>query len=234
MKPSKALLEVIALTPEDAVAAEVGGADRLEVVSAIETGGLTPTPDQFEKIRDSVDLPVRVMLRTNAGFRISATEIDDLLGSISILRQAGADAFVLGFLTAGGSLDLEAIGLVVSAIEPSPWTLHHAFDHANDQAAAWDSISGLPGLDCVLSGGIEGDLGRGLGLLCERGGWQSDGLRWLAGGGLAQDFVPSLARVGITMFHIGRGARHDYSWDQPVNPHEVRCWQRLVDSTVGT
>src|SRR5438034_891911 len=68
MGESPPTLEVIALTVADARAAERGGADRLEVVRAIEADGLTPAVEMVVLMRDCVRLPLRVMLRSNAGF----------------------------------------------------------------------------------------------------------------------------------------------------------------------
>ncbi|CAN5584700.1 copper homeostasis protein CutC [soil metagenome] len=224
------LLEVIAITREDAVAAAAGGADRLEVVSSIDLGGLTPALEQFQRIRDAVDLPLRVMLRTNGGFGVSPSELASLEEQIAGLREAGADQFVLGFLDGDGALDLAAMEIVRSAIEPCPWTLHHAFDHAEDPVAAWEAARRLPNLDGVLSGGVRGDLRHGLQTLCARIGWQSGDLRWLAGGGLILDYIRPLGNAGIRMFHIGRAARFDHSWQRPVSVDAVRLWRQSLDA----
>ncbi|MEZ4522517.1 MAG: copper homeostasis protein CutC [Thermomicrobiales bacterium] len=226
------LLEVIAITPEDAIAAERGGATRLEVVRAIDVGGLTPSLHQFQSIREAVDVPLRIMLRTNGGFEISRSELDQLLAEAVDLRHAGADEFVFGFLNGDGSLDLPAINKIISLVAPCPWTLHHAFDHAADAGAAWQAAAALPGIDHVLSGGIRGDLGQGLGTLRQRASWQSDDVRWLAGGGLVLDHVESLRGAGIGAFHIGRSARFDRSWGQPIDIDAVRTWREAID-TVG-
>lgn len=222
------MLEVIALTAADAYAAEQGGADRLELVSRIDTGGLTPSLEQFAAIRDVVDLPLRVMLRTNAGFGLSERELDLLVRQSHDLRVAGADQFVFGFLDESHELDLEAIAVLMSATDPAPWTLHHAFDHARDAESAWETARTLVRLDYVLSGGIRGDLGQGRETLCRRSGWQSSGPRWLAGGGLTFDLVAPLAGAGIGAFHIGRAARHNASWGQPVSTDAVRQWRERL------
>ena len=227
------LLEVIAITPEDAVAAAHGGADRLEVVREIGAGGLAPELDQFQRIRDAVDLPLRVMLRTNAGFRISPRELASLTTNTEDLRRAGADQFVFGFLDDSDELDLVALSATLEATGPCAWTLHHAFDYAARPEHAWDLASGLPGLDCVLTGGVRGDLNLGLATVCERARWQTSGVRWLAGGGLVPAFVAPLREAGIGMFHIGRSARAGNSWDQPASADAVRQWRQRLD-TFGT
>jgi copper homeostasis protein len=226
---TRSLLEVIAISPEDAVAAELGGADRLEIVSEIRVGGLTPSLEQFLAIREAVKIPLRVMLRTNGGFVVSVEELEALSNQIVELRNAGADQFVFGFLDESGALDLNALNIISEAVNPCCWTLHHAFDHANEQRAAWDSAECLLNLDCILSGGVRGDLSLGLETLCERAGWQTEALGWLAGGGLILERVAPLRGAGIRRFHIGRAARFGYSWDQPVSRENVLGWRRALD-----
>ena len=179
MSTTRPLLEVIAMGPEDARAAERGGADRLELVREIGVGGLTPDVAVFAQIRAATKLPLRVMLRSNGGFTATEAEVAQLCHEAAALRREGADQFVLGFLDGAKLLDLGAIKALVAAIAPCPWTLHHAFDHAADQRAAWEAALTLPRVDHVLSGGIRGDLSAGLDLLCGRVDWQTPGLRWL-------------------------------------------------------
>jgi copper homeostasis protein CutC len=227
------ILEVIALSAADAVAAERGGADRLEVVRAIGIGGLTPSPEEFARIRAATRLPLRVMLRTNGGFGIDAPELDGLCREAEALRRAGAEAFVLGFLTPGGALDRAALDPLLAAIAPHPWTFHHAFDAAAEPRRTWDELQDMAGLDLVLSGGLRGDLTAGLDTLRARAGWQTARVRWLAGGGLQVEAIPRLLVAGITQFHAGRAARVDGRWDRPLDPAAVRRLRRAVRGEAG-
>ncbi len=111
------LLEVIALTVTDARAAERGGADRVEVVSDMAADGLTPATDLVERMRAAVDIPLRVMLRDRVGFTIDRDGIACLARTAKRLRAAGADEFVLGFLTADGRIDVEATTALVEGLD---------------------------------------------------------------------------------------------------------------------
>ena len=84
----RALLEVIALDVEDAVAAQAGGADRLELVTDMAADGLTPTVATVTGIRGAVDIPVRAMLRLSDGF--GAGEVARVVRAARELRDAGA------------------------------------------------------------------------------------------------------------------------------------------------
>ncbi len=227
-RPVAGTLEVIATSVEDALAATWGGADRLEVVRAMDTGGLTPAVDTVARIRERVSLPLRVMLRANAGFTTDARELDALCHAAATLRAAGAGAFVFGFLTRDGALDRPALAALAAAIAPCPWTLHHAFDHAADAQAAWDSLQDLPGLDLVLTGGGPAGFPRGLATLRDRAAWQTGNIRWLAGGGLRAGHIPRLRAAGIAQFHTGRAARHGRRWDLPVDEAAVERLRRAA------
>ncbi len=224
-------LEVIVLTAEDAAAAERGGADRLEVVRAIEVGGLTPTVTEFARIRAATDLPLRVMLRTNGGYTITPDEVATVCDEARALRRAGAEAFVCGFLTPGGVIDRGAMGAVLDAIDPCPWTFHRAFDHAVDLQAAWANVAAL-GADLILTSGAPADLPAGLAALGARASWQTPTLRWLAGGGLTIDQIPPLRAAGIAQFHVGRAVRAGMRWDRAIDEGALRRVRTTIISAV--
>ena len=229
-----ASLEVIATSVADAVAAAEGGADRLEVVQTMSVGGLTPATETVARIRERVSLSLRVMLRANGGFQTDPAELDRLCLAARELRALGADAFVFGFLTPEGRLDLPALRALADTVAPCPWTLHHAFDHAVHARAAWDAARALPGLDLVLSGGGPAGLPSGLPALRERATWQVGDIRWLAGGGLQSDAIPALRRAGITQFHVGRAARVGGSWDGAVDVQAIRLLRSVIAGDAGT
>jgi copper homeostasis protein len=195
--------------------------------------GLTPALETFASIRAAVRLPLRVMLRGNGGFGATAAEIDGLCREAEALRRAGADQFVFGFLDADGALDRAALDALIAAVAPCPWTLHHAFDHAADARASWEIARTLPGIDCILTGGLRGDVGTGLATLCARADWQIAGPRWLAGGNLALEHLPPLRAAGILQYHVGRTARRDMSWERPVDAGAVRRWREALDQGAG-
>ncbi|WP_036322499.1 MULTISPECIES: copper homeostasis protein CutC [Microbispora] len=220
------LLEVIALDVRDAAAAEEGGADRLEVVSDMGAGGLTPSADLVAAISEECALPQMVMLRCNAGFTVTPEELDRLRRDVKELAEAGAAGFVFGFLTADGTVDREATDALIHAVAPLPWTFHRAVDHAADVQAAWRAVRLLPNLATVLTSGSPQGVGAGLGVLRTRSE-AGDGPLVLAGGGLKEEHVPVLLDYGIKAFHVGSAVRG--SWSRPVDSALVRRWRRVVD-----
>jgi copper homeostasis protein len=221
------LLEVIALDVRDAVAAEDGGADRLEIVADISTGGLTPAPETVEAITKQSALPQMVMLRSNAGYTASPEELEDLSRAARSLADAGAAGFVFGFLDAAGAVDLAATEALIHAVTPLPWTFHRAVDHAADLQAGWRAIRLLPNLATVLTSGDPSGIAGGLPLLRTRAE-AGDAPLILAGGGLEPHLVPPLLDYGVRAFHVGRAVRG--TWSAPVDRERVRRWRELVDT----
>ncbi|WP_103528175.1 copper homeostasis protein CutC, partial [Streptomyces sp. SM12] len=187
---SRPLLEVIALTAEDAVAAETGGADRLELVADMDADGLSPAIATFTAVRDAVDLPLRVMLRLQDGFAAGDTpQLDQLCATARELRAAGADAYVLGFLDESGLADLAAVTALTEATGPAAWTFHRAIDSTADRSALRKQLDGTPGLDTYLTAGSPNGVDGGLEVLrteAARTGADEPGYlpRIMVGGGL--------------------------------------------------
>ena len=226
------LLEVIALDAEDARAAQDGGADRIEVVADMAADGLTPDPDVVGAVREATSLPMRVMLRANAGFRTTGFELDRLRRAAAGLAEAGADGFVLGFLDPFGQVDTAATGKLAAAVAPLPWTFHRALDHAAGPGPAWDAVRHFGGgLDTVLTAGSARGVDAGVGVLVRRAAEDPAAAEMImAGGGLRRRHVAILAAAGVTAFHVGTAVRPDGAWDAPVDPALVGEWRSLVSA----
>lgn len=232
---SRPILEVIALSAEDAAAAEAGGADRLEVVADMAADGLTPSLETFAAIRAAVDIPLRVMLRLADGFHAGGdAEVARLCERARALRAAGAEEFVLGFLDDSGQVDLPAVETVTAAAAGCRWTFHRALDRAADRDALRKQLADVPGLDTYLTAGSPDGVADGYDVLCaEAARTVADepgyGPTLMVGGGLDLSHVPGLRRAGVSAFHIG-GAARPHGWDAPVAPAAVRTWREAVDA----
>ncbi|GAX53489.1 copper homeostasis protein CutC [Streptomyces olivochromogenes] len=229
----RAVLEVIALGVEDAVAAQAGGADRLELVTDMAADGLTPALETFVGIRAAVDISLRVMLRRADGFAAGgAKDVDALVRLAGEMRAAGADEFVLGFLDEHGGPDLSAVERIVAELDGCPWTFHRAIDRAADRDSLRKQLADLPGLDAYLTAGSPDGVDDGFPtLLAEAARRTEPGYepRIMVGGGLRLDHVPPLRAAGIDAFHIG-GAARPGGWDGPVTVAAVREWRQALDA----
>jgi copper homeostasis protein len=228
------LLEIIAMGPADAAAAEAGGADRIEVVTSMDADGLSPEPAVVESIRRRTSIPMRVMLRINDGFTTTPAELARLRVLATDYAHAGAEGFVLGFLTPTLEIDLAATMVLVEVLGDLPWTFHRAVDNALDTDKAWWDLRGLPGLSQVLTAGSVRGVESGAEELIHRA--RSDPFaasHIMAGGGLQAEYVPWLAQAGIRAFHVGSAARPSGSWKAYVDAGYVRTWRTLIDDEVA-
>jgi copper homeostasis protein len=231
----RAVLEVIALDADDAVAARDGGADRLEVVTDMAADGLSPSRETIGRIRAAVDIPLRVMLRLTDGFSAGTpADVDRLVAVAAALRAEGAEEFVLGFLDAAGRPDLVTVERLVAELDGCRWTFHRAIDHAADRDALRKSLADLPGLDTYLTAGSPTGVDEGMPTLLAEADATADDEpgyepQMLVGGGLRLDHLPRLRAAGVLAFHIGSAARPD-GWQAPVSPDAVAVWRRTLDA----
>ncbi|MDI5967503.1 copper homeostasis protein CutC [Streptantibioticus silvisoli] len=228
---SRPIFEVIALGADDALAAQAGGADRLELVADMASDGLTPSRETFAAVRAAVDLPVRVMLRSRDGFQVGGpAALDALCADAAALRAEGAREFVLGFLDADGEPDIAALTALAGVIDGCRWTFHRALDRAADRARLRARLAALPGLDAYLTAGSPNGVDDGLPvLLAEAARAAVDAPRILVGGGLRAGHLPALRAAGIDGFHVG-GAVRAGGWAAPVDPAAVRTWREALDA----
>ncbi|MFE7131419.1 copper homeostasis protein CutC [Streptomyces sp. NPDC057638] len=230
---NRAVLEVIALDARDAVAAQSGGADRLELVTDMAADGLTPSRETFASIRAAVDIPLRVMLRLTDGFSAGTPEdVDALARAARELRAEGADEFVLGFLDETGAPDTAVVERLIAEIPGCAWTFHRAIDRAADRDALRKQLADLPGLDTYLTAGAAAGVDEGLPTLLAEAARQGEpgyAPHILVGGGLRLDHVPALLTAGVTGFHIG-GAARPSGWSGPVDPAAVAQWRTTLDA----
>ena len=156
------ILEVCVDSLASARAAIAGGADRLELCSALIAGGLTPYTELLVQIRQESDIPVRCLMRPRAGdFLYTQEEILMMAAQIRALAQAGADGFVIGCLTPDGDLDKAAMAPLLDAAADKKLTLHRCIDVSRDPCETYLAAHDL-GIDTVLTSGAASNCQAGL------------------------------------------------------------------------
>ena len=220
---SKAILEVIACSVADAIAAQNGGAGRLEVVRDLDRGGLTPSLELVRAIKEAVDVPLRVIIRESDGYATAdEIEIERLCEAASEFSKLGVDGLVIGFLKRG-EIDLELTSRVLACAPRLKATFHHAFEDAADQLQAVNQLKSLPQVDRILSSGGSGELEvRRLRLVTyERAA--APEIKIIAGGGIDMNAIRVLRRTtNVREFHVGRAAREGFSVAGAVQADLVR------------
>ena len=150
------ILEVCVDSLSSARAAIAGGADRLELCSALSIGGLTPYAELLKQIRGESNIPVRCLMRPRAGdFLYTKEEIQMMAAQIETLRALGADGFVIGCLDAEGNLGTAAMMPLLAAAKGAGLTLHRCIDVSRDPVSTYLAAGAL-GIDTVLTSGAAG------------------------------------------------------------------------------
>ena len=150
------ILEVCVDSYASAVAAIAGGADRLELCSALSVGGLTPSAALLRQIRKGSDIPIRCLMRPRGGdFFYTPEETQQMAMEMAALRDAGADGFVIGCLTADGELDGNAMEPLLKEASGLGLTLHRCIDVSRDLEETYRQAA-LLGFDTVLTSGGAG------------------------------------------------------------------------------
>ena len=156
------VLEICVDSLASARAAIAGGADRLELCSALAVGGLTPYRELLMQIRAESNIPIRCLMRPRAGdFLYAPEEIDMMAAQIQALKETGADGFVIGCLTRDGSLDPEAMQPLIDAACGAGLTLHRCIDVSRDPLRTYQQAAAL-GIDTILTSGCAANCRAGM------------------------------------------------------------------------
>ena len=227
------ILEVIVQSAADARAATEGGANRLEVVQAIDRGGLTPLVSVVKAIVAATTLPLRVMVRDNDGFELAAGELPALRRAAAAFVDAGVDGIVIGFAR-DGEIVLEDLLRVVDGLPSVRITFHRAFDSLRDPLAAIPRLAAVSNIDRILTSGGDGAPSERCGRLASYRAAAAGGLEIIAGGGVDDHALSLFAREGCAReLHVGRAAREGNRADGPVSAARVRHLKALMTGDPG-
>ncbi|HEY2024356.1 copper homeostasis protein CutC [Paraburkholderia sp.] len=230
------LLEVIATTVADARAAEAGGADRLELVTAMSEGGLTPSAGLIDAVVAAVDIPVHVIVRPHSrSFVYDADDHAVMLRDIRAVKAAGANGIVIGMLDAHRAIDREALERACDAADGLAITFHRAIDETRDLREALDVLLDFPAVTSVLTSGGQASALQAQALIGELVR-QASGSHCtvLAGAGLTIDAVAGfVSATRVEAVHFGSGVRVDGQGLAPVDPANVARVRALLDAASG-
>lgn len=195
-------LEACCTSPEAAVAAERGGASRIELCRDLPCGGLTPAEADIREAVERCRIPVNVLVRPRPGdFTYSAAEIAEMVRSIGACKEAGANGVVIGALDRQGRVDGAAMRTLIAAARPLSVTFHRAFDICAEPAEALEELIAL-GCDRLLTSGHEADAYAGRFRLAEIVRQAAGRIVILAGCGIREWNIDEIAAVsGAPEYH---------------------------------
>jgi len=205
---TRPILEVIVCSVADAVAAEKGGADRLEIIVDFDKGGMTPPIQLVKEILASVAVPARVMIRETEEFIVTDESIiEKLCRSAAAYSQLAIDGLVLGFVREG-RVDVNLTNRVLSFAPNLRATFHHAFEELDDPFTAIRHLKQCPQIDRILTYGGRGEWKQKIKRLDEYQQAAAPEITILAGGGLDKQIIEKIRNeTDVREFHVGRTVR---------------------------
>lgn len=197
------LLEICCGSTEDAFEAERGGADRVELCSALFLGGLTPSVGSLIEAKQRLKIPVVAMNRPRpAGFCYSPMEFAVMERDTDVLLQFGADGIVFGILNEDGTIDTDRCGTIRSRVGSRQAVFHRAFDVTPDPFCALEELIDL-GITRVLTSGQRSGAPEGSALIRQLIEHAAGRIEVLPGAGIGFDNVVELvAATGCTQIHM--------------------------------
>jgi len=220
------ILEVIATCMEDALIAEASGADRIELITAITEGGLTPGIGMVEQVSRAVQIPVHVMIRPHSRtFVYNQLDLDTMTAEIQAVAATGAAGIVIGALTADGEIDEPALIELLAVAGGLQVTFHRAFDELSDQLAGLQTLNRYSQVTRVLtSGGVKPALQAIGEIRALVDSAKGSGIRILAGHGLTPDGISSFVQqTGVEEVHFGSAVRIGQNGLAPIDPERLRA-----------
>lgn len=214
------MLEVIATCADDVLRIVEGGGKRIELVSALTEGGLTPSKGLIEfAVKHSEDIPVMVMIRPHAmGFAYSSMDIEMMERDIELAKECGAYGVVLGTLTQDNRLDGDALSCLLNHTSGLSVTFHRAIDVSNDPVGVFTELLNYP-IDRVLTSGGPGQITDNLDKLATMVELGRGHLDVLAGSGITLDNVRSIMEgSGVEEVHVGTAVRKGKNALSPIDP----------------
>ena len=213
----KILFEVCCGCTEDAVQAEKGGADRIELNSALFLGGLTPSVGTVQAVKKLISIPVMCMVRPReGGFCYTQYDYDTMCRDAVTMIRAGADGIVFGFLKEDGTVDEDRTAdflRIIRAENPDVVTVfHRAIDVVPDVFSALDTLIAF-GVDRVLTSGQRASAVKGTDTVKAMLAHAAGRIDILPGGGINADNVHAFVETtGVKSVHASaRSVRRDTS-----------------------
>ena len=196
------MLEVCVDTIQAAILAEKAGADRIELCSALDVGGVTPSGPLIAGVRNAINVPLIVLIRSRAGdFFFEDLEYELMVQEAKQAIELGADGIAIGGLMASRQLNIPFLRSVVNALPKCQLVMHRAFDLVCEPAIALEELVKL-GFTRILTSGGPAMAIDGLPNLRRLSEWSRSRIEILPAGGVtAANAEVILAKSGARQLH---------------------------------
>jgi copper homeostasis protein len=196
------LIEVVASTVHSCKEAELGGAGRIELCSALGAAGITPSSGLLEIVKRHINIPVFVMIRPREGdFTYSSTEVEVMKREIDLLGTSGADGFVFGALLPDRTIHTSLVRELVNHCGDLPVTFHRAIDCTDNLIQAVEEIASS-GCQRILTSGGKKNAPEGIETILAMHEAARGKVSIMPGGGIKPELFGEVYRKEITEYHL--------------------------------
>lgn len=223
-------LEIVTTTLDETLQAAKAGADRVELVSGITEGALTPTYGSIKGVHDHSPIPAYCMIRPhNHGFVYSEHDVEEMVNDIRN-QQGLAAYFVLGCLTEENEIDEKALKKLVEACGSTPVVFHKAFDRLEDQKKALHTLAQYPQIKRVLSNFKAKNIAEEIDRIKEMLDYAASlNIEVTFAGGINGESIQVLKSIGATDVHISSAARIDGLAKNKLDSKRIEEFRKLCD-----
>lgn len=196
------VIEVCVDSVESALAAQAGGADRVELCDNLMEGGTTPSAGTIGVARSQLSIGLHVLIRPRGGdFYYSDLEMEIMRLDITHAKALGVDGVVLGILTPDGRVDTVRTAELIALARPMRVTFHRAFDMVADPRQALEDVIDL-GCERILTSGLEPSAWEGIDQIAALIEQAGDRVIIMPGGGVGRNLARIMARVPLREAHM--------------------------------
>ena len=196
------IIEICATTIKSVLNANMAGADRIELCSNYNVGGLTPSIKFIKEALNISKIPIHVLVRPRPGnFIYNSNEIDKMKKSIMSIMELGINGFVVGSIKLNGEIDDEFINDVRELTNNLDLTFHRSFDYLNNQKKSIDMLVDI-GFSRILCSGNQSDAINGIQNLISLNKYSNNRIAIMPGGGINKENCLEFKNLGFKEIHL--------------------------------
>ena len=197
------ILEACVETLEEALTAQQAGANRIELCSALDQDGLSPSEELTRQCLEQLSIPIMVMVRPRGGdFVYSEAEIQQMEKEIELFKQLGVAGVVFGLLTEENSIDLPNTQRLAQKAQPLDVTFHKAIDYTPNPLKSFERLNTIEGISRVLTSGGKATAWEGRIVLKEMNNLSNRKIKIIAAGKVLPENREQIAEfTGVTELH---------------------------------